>query len=39
MSVQRMEELAQKEKVQALVRADAPQPKKEVPVQQDSLYV
>jgi hypothetical protein len=39
MSVQRMQELAQKEKVQALVRADAPQPKKEVPVQQDNLYV
>ena len=39
MSVQRMQELAQKEKVQALVRADSPQPKKEVPVQQDNLYL
>jgi len=39
MTVQRMQELAQKEKVQALVKADAPQPKKEVPVQQDNLYI
>ncbi|NCZ82906.1 MAG: hypothetical protein EBX64_07140, partial [Betaproteobacteria bacterium] len=39
MSTQRMQDLAQKEKVQAMVRADAPQPKKEVPVQQDSLYL
>lgn len=39
MTVQRMQDLAQKEKVQALVKADAPQPKKEVPVQQDNLYI
>ncbi|NCV69436.1 MAG: hypothetical protein EBW55_01745 [Betaproteobacteria bacterium] len=39
MSAQRMEDLARKEKVQAMVRTDAPQPKKEVPVQQDSLYL
>lgn len=39
MSTKRMQDLAQKEKVQAMVRADAPQPKKEVPVQQDSLYL
>jgi hypothetical protein len=38
MSSQRMQDLAEKEKVQALVKADAPQPKKEVPVQQDNLY-
>lgn len=38
MTVQRMQDLAQKEKVQALVKADAPQPK-EVPVQQDNLYI
>ena len=39
MSSQRMQDLAEKEKVQALVKADAPQPKKEVPVQQDNLYI
>ena len=39
MTVQRMQDLAQTEKVQALVKADAPQPKKEVPVQQDNLYI
>ena len=39
MSMQRMQELAQKEKVQTLMRSETIQPKKDVPVQQDGLYV
>lgn len=39
MSMQRMQELAQREKVQALMQTETIQPKKEVPVQQDNLYL
>jgi len=39
MSAQRMQDLAQKEKVQALMQTETIQPKKEVPIQQDKLYL
>jgi hypothetical protein len=39
MSADRMQELAQREKVQALMKADAPQPKKEVAIEQGQLYL
>jgi hypothetical protein len=38
MSADRMHELAQREKVQALMKADAPQPRKEVAIEQGQLY-
>jgi hypothetical protein len=34
-----MHELAQREKVQALMKADAPQPRKEVAIEQGQLYL
>jgi len=39
LSADRMQDLAQREKVQALIKADAPQPKKEVAVEQGQLYL
>jgi len=39
MSADRMQDLAQREKVQALIKSDAPQPKKEVAVEQGQLYL
>ena len=39
MSAERMQDLAEREKVQALIKADAPQPRKEAAVEQGQLYL
>jgi len=39
MAAERMQDLAEREKVQALIKADAPQPKKQVAVEQGQLYL
>lgn len=39
MAAERMQDLARREKVQALIKADEPQPKKEVAVEQGQLYL